>query len=350
MWSSLPERAVRPSGKNATEKTTLECPVKVRSSLPVAMSQVSAFCQCCRKVRCGRRGKDNRPDRAGMSSEGAKLLASGNVPEFQRFVPTAGKRGPAIWGKRNREDVGCISPAEMSREGAKLLAGGNVPEFQRIVRTAGKSGAAIWGKRHRPDTAGTSHEGAKLLAGGNVPEFQRLVFAAGKSDAAIRGKGDRVDIAECPVKVRSSLPVAISQSFSVLSSLPERAVRPSGEKATTQHIWNVPEGAKHPRRWQRPRVSAYRPGCRKERCGHRGKGNRDGPAGMSREGADRRSLICRQEIHPTLPASNAKYTAQPQLVAVTAAPMPKPLSMPRRVKRPPRSSLIRAFAAAACSA
>src|SRR5262245_32704896 len=37
---------------------------------------------------------------------------------------------------------------------------------------------------------------------------------------------------ECPLKVRRSRPVATSQSFSVLSQLPERTRVPSGENAT----------------------------------------------------------------------------------------------------------------------
>src|SRR5215471_14820183 len=36
--SLLPDSAVRPSGENATEKTQSECPVKLRTSLPVATS------------------------------------------------------------------------------------------------------------------------------------------------------------------------------------------------------------------------------------------------------------------------------------------------------------------------
>ena len=48
----------------------------------------------------------------------------------------------------------------MSREVAKLLAGGNVPEFQRMVIAAGKGGAAIRGKGDRRNGTGMSREGA----------------------------------------------------------------------------------------------------------------------------------------------------------------------------------------------
>ena len=45
----------------------------------------------------------------------------------------------------------------------------------------------------------------------------------------------------CPVKVRSSLPLARSQSFRVLSQLPDRAVRPSGANATLLTLKECPE-------------------------------------------------------------------------------------------------------------
>src|SRR3954451_590263 len=56
-------------------------------------------------------------------------------------------------------------------------------------------------------------------------------------DSAVRPSGENATettVFECPVKVRSSLPVASSQSLSVWSQLPDSAVRPSGEKATDE--------------------------------------------------------------------------------------------------------------------
>src|SRR5262249_11190442 len=54
-------------------------------------------------------------------------------------------------------------------------------------------------------------------------------------DRAVRPSGEKATeetSSECPVKVRSFLPVTTSHSFRVASELPDRAVRPSGEKAT----------------------------------------------------------------------------------------------------------------------
>ena len=66
-------------------------------------------------------------------------------------------------------------------------------------------------------------------------------------ESAVRPSGAMATLltpSECPVKVRSSFPLARSQSFSVLSRLPESAVRPSGAMATLRHPLGVPgEGA-----------------------------------------------------------------------------------------------------------
>src|SRR5436190_2128028 len=54
-------------------------------------------------------------------------------------------------------------------------------------------------------------------------------------DSAMRPSGENLTettMSECPMKVRSSLPVATSHSLSVLSWLPDSAMRPSGENAT----------------------------------------------------------------------------------------------------------------------
>ena len=54
-------------------------------------------------------------------------------------------------------------------------------------------------------------------------------------ESAVRPSGANGDAdhpSVCPVKVRSSFPLARSQSLSVLSALPESAVRPSGAMAT----------------------------------------------------------------------------------------------------------------------
>ena len=54
-------------------------------------------------------------------------------------------------------------------------------------------------------------------------------------EASVRPSGEKAtDTTELvwPVSVRSSSPLAMPQSFMVLSPLPEASVRPSGENAT----------------------------------------------------------------------------------------------------------------------
>ena len=54
-------------------------------------------------------------------------------------------------------------------------------------------------------------------------------------EAIIRPSGEKATddtTPVCPCSVRSSRPLATSQSLMVLSLLPEAIVRPSGEKAT----------------------------------------------------------------------------------------------------------------------
>ena len=78
------------------------------------------------------------------------------------------------------------------------------------------------------DHAGVPGEGAQLFSAGQVPELQRPVRLP---ESAVRPSGAMATLitpTECPVKVRSSFPVARSQSFSVSSVHPESAVRPSG--------------------------------------------------------------------------------------------------------------------------
>ena len=86
----------------------------------------------------------------------------------------------------------------------------------------------------------------RSTVGGQVPEFQSLVVAAGQRRSAVGRKTrptgplrhvgqerDRSDQIAMPGKgARMLYPVAMSQSLSVLSLLPDSAARPSGENAT----------------------------------------------------------------------------------------------------------------------
>ena len=77
-------------------------------------------------------------------------------------------------------------------------------------------------------------EGAQFAPARHVPELDGLSSAARGQDALPSGeKATEFDTnLECPLRVRSSRPLATSQSLIVLSLLPEASMRPSGEKAT----------------------------------------------------------------------------------------------------------------------
>ncbi len=65
---------------------------------------------------------------------------------------------------------------------------------------------------------GVPGEGAQLFSAGQVPELQRTVATPRERCSAVRGNGDAAHpSSERPVNVRSSFPLARSQSFSVLS-------------------------------------------------------------------------------------------------------------------------------------
>ena len=105
--------------------------------------------------------------------------------------------------------------------------------FNVLVIASRERGSAVRGNGDAGHRAGVPGEGAQLVSAGQVPELQRTCPYSPKRSSAVRGNGDARTLSpECPVKVRSSFPVARSQSFSVSSELPESAVRPSGAMAT----------------------------------------------------------------------------------------------------------------------
>ena len=245
--------------------------------MPMARSQSFTVVSSCRTRRCGRRGKrqpsgprsyarrrcgsprpckvpklqggviaareggaaigrkGNRPDPVRMPGEGLDLLARGKVPELQGCVEAAGQGGAAIGGKGNG-----IDRVRMPGEDPDLLARGEVPKLHGCVAAAGQGGAAIGGKGNRPDPVRMPGEGADLLA--RAQGSKASTWSRSLPERAVRPSGekatDRTQSA-CPEKVWISLPVARSQSFNDLSKQPDNAVRPSGEKATelTPSAW-----------------------------------------------------------------------------------------------------------------
>ena len=79
-----------------------------------------------------------------------------------------------------------------------------------------------------------AHESLERASGGGVPESQRFVSVPGQHELAIGEKAAEkisVDGARMLDVLRSSCPVATSQSFKTLSAPAESARLPSGEKA-----------------------------------------------------------------------------------------------------------------------
>ena len=99
------------------------------------------------------------------------------------------------------------------------------------VRTRGQS-LSIRTPGNAANRVGVPLQGAQQLARGGLPELHRLVTRTRGQGLSIRTPGNAKNALVCPCKVASSLPVAVSQSFTVWSSEPEARVFPSGLQAT----------------------------------------------------------------------------------------------------------------------
>ena len=89
------------------------------------------------------------------------------------------------------------------------------------------------GENATPQTASECPvEGAEFLAAAGVPQLHGLVLAGAGHPLPVGRERHAQDPAECPVRVRSSLPLLASHSFTVLSSLALATRCPSGENAT----------------------------------------------------------------------------------------------------------------------
>ena len=73
-------------------------------------------------------------------------------------------------------------------------------------------------------------ESLQQLTRGCVPELDGRVLASGEHVAPVGENAVRPTPCECPSKVRSRRPVAASQSFRVLSALPESTPAPIGRE------------------------------------------------------------------------------------------------------------------------
>ena len=107
-------------------------------------------------------------------------------------------------------------------------------------------------------------EGEDLLARRRVPHLRRPVLAAGDDALAVGAERHaRTRTSVCPLRVRTSWPVAASHTFTVSSPLPVTMRLPSGLNATLEHPAGVPlEGEEFLARRRRPTPSPSCPRCR----------------------------------------------------------------------------------------
>ena len=107
-----------------------------------------------------------------------------------------------------------------------------VPDLHRPVIASRDDPPAVRAEGHASNPCCVSLEREGFLACRRVPDLHRLVPASRDDPPAVRAERHARNRSVCPLSVRVSWPVAASQTFTVLSSLPETIRRPSGLKAT----------------------------------------------------------------------------------------------------------------------
>ena len=120
----------------------------------------------------------------------------------------------------------------MPHEGAQLAPARRIPHLQR-VSTPRDNGAPVGRER---DSVHASLCPVRVRSCAPTRRIPQLQQSCPRSPTTmVRPSGENATALTrlpCPVRVRSSRPLAASHSFIVLSSLPETIVRPSGENAT----------------------------------------------------------------------------------------------------------------------
>src|SRR5262245_3829350 len=107
-----------------------------------------------------------------MSAESQELLASGGLPELDRFIRAARDDSLAVSG----EDQALHGPA-MLLQHHRLTLFLQVPEAQSPIGAAGGQELAVWRECHRSHLVLVASEGPLFLAGGCVPQPHRAVRA-----------------------------------------------------------------------------------------------------------------------------------------------------------------------------
>ena len=107
----------------------------------------------------------------------------------------------------------------MALEGEELLARRAFPDLHRLVIASRRQALAVRAERHARGRCRDGHLRAKkLLAGRAVPDLHRLVEALADARRWPSGLNATLETEPAwPLRTNCSLPVALSQIFTVLS-------------------------------------------------------------------------------------------------------------------------------------
>ena len=176
----------------------------------------------------GMKGKRGNPQYATRwlrdDGDGLPGIAT---PQPHRAIVALGRQQLAVGRKGD-----AINSARVPFQRAEQLAAGRLPQLHRVVTAPAGQRLARGVKRHAINRGPVPFEGAEQLAAGRLPQLHRVVLAPAGQRLARGVKRHAINRALCPSRVRSSLPLAGSHSFTVLSSLPLASVWPVGSNAT----------------------------------------------------------------------------------------------------------------------
>ena len=135
--SSLAEAMRWPSGLNATLLTSPVCPLRVRTSWPVAASHTFTVLSWLAEARRLPSGLNaTLLTVAGVPLEGEEFLAGRRVPHLHRLVVDCAEAMRLPSGL----NATLVTSAGVSLEGEDLLAGRRVPHLHRLVRARRRRG------------------------------------------------------------------------------------------------------------------------------------------------------------------------------------------------------------------
>src|SRR5262245_16224376 len=115
-----------------------------------------------------------------MSCDGRKVIASPDIPDSHRLIPTAAKQAFAIGTKGY-----AIDRASMPKQAKDVFPALQIPYFYRMVVTGSGEEQAIRAEGREPNTTGVACQGEMQLSGLCVPDFQGFVPATRRQQFAV---------------------------------------------------------------------------------------------------------------------------------------------------------------------